>query len=322
MKKIYAKNSFLLTVVSLILLVSACAGPKAQTALLPDGMSLAMAPGGMPLDAYLYIRQSQPTGIPGSFFGLPSDAAIQSIEAWAVPSGSSESVGTVITLAAQRDASALYPFIPDRPDLWKMLSGSNIYVVWGTGSGAEGLKTAISARRFVSLKEAEKDAWNLMERLPGSPEAKPLAAGFVRINERLIDFVQKKSPGGPDESMASNVKLARIEMAAVAFYTSRDLKILDFMSPASLRDSGPGGIMIARSSYPGFVISTALGQAASRLNIEKTQIDGKPAYYRIVDIPGGEKVHIYFNNSGQYIYAHAAADIARSQQLFRWVWNN
>ncbi len=317
MKKIYTNKWFVLIIVSLILLLPACAGPKAVTAGLPEGMSSAMVPD-MPLDAYLYVRQSQPTLIPGGFLGLPSDAAIRSLEAWAVPSGSSESVGAVVTLSGEREAAALLARIPDRADLWKLLSGSNIYLVWGSGSGAESLKSAAQARKFVPLKDVDKDAWDLLGRLPGPPAARPLAAGFVRTEERLINLLEKSSEGGSSESAASALKLAKIKMAAAAFYSERDLGIADFFSPANLRGANPGAIVVARSSLPGVVISGALGQAAPRLNIEKTEIDGRTAYYTAVDAPTGDKVHIFFNNSGSYVYAQASGDLERSKQLFRW----
>lgn len=321
MRQNYAKNSLVLIILSLLVIIAACAGPKAQEALLPDGMGSAMVPD-VPLDGYLYMRQSQPTIISGAFLGLSFDPAIQSVEVWIVPSDAAESFGTVLTFVTRRDAEALFAIIPGRSDLWKMLAGSNIYLVWGTGSGAEGLKRAVKDKHFVLLKEADKDAWNLIRRLPGKPDIKPSAVGFVRTEDRLIDFAQKNSPVGSNESVASAIKLAKIKIAAAAFYSTRVLKIADLLSPSSLKEAGAGGILIAKSAYPGFVISSVLGPASSMLKIEKTDVDGKTAYYTSVKGLAGEKVHVFFNNSGQYIYAEGAADLARSQQLYRWVWGS
>ncbi len=318
MNKNYAKNSLVLIVLVLIILLAGCAVPKAQEALLPDGLSSAMVPD-MPLDGYLYVRQSQPTVIAGAFLGLSFDPAIQSIEAWIVPSDAAESFGAVLTFVTRQDAEAIFRIIPDQTDLWKTLAGNNIYVVWGTGSGAEGLKKAVNDNHFVSLKESDSDAWNLIGRFPGTPDVKPSAVGFVRVEDRLIDFAQKNSPAGSNESVVSAIKLAKISIAVAAFYSTGVLKITDLLSPSSLKEAGAGGILIAKSDYPGFVISSALGQASSRVKIEKTDIDGKTAYYTSVDAPAGEKVHVFFNNSGQYIYASGAADLARSQQIYRWV---
>lgn len=323
MKLICKKSSLLLVIASLILIILtlACTAPKVQEAQLPQGLGSAMAPD-MPLDAYLYIRQSQPTVIPGLFLGLLSDAAIQTIEAWAVPSDSDESVGVVITFVAQKDAEAIFKLIPNQTDLWKMQSGTDIFLVWGTGSGADGLKKVAETRQFVPLSKSNQDGLDLIGRLPGPPAVKPLAVGFIRMEDRLISFLEKKSPVGSNESSVSALKQAKIKMAVAALYTNRDLAVADFLSPASLKDAGIGGILVAKSSYPGFVISPALGQAASMLNLEKTEVSGKTAYYRAVDGPDGQKIHVYLNNSGQYIYAEGAADQVRSQELFGWIFGS
>lgn len=306
-------------VVLLVIVVAGCAGPRAQVAQLPEGFAAAMVPN-MALDGYLYARQSQPTVISGGLVGLPFDPAVLSVEVWAVPSDSSEAIGAVVTAAGQRDAEALFAAIPTQADLWKRLAGANIFLVWGTGSGAEALKKAIDSRQFVPLSEAAKDAWDLLRRLPGPPASKPAAVGFVRMEERLIQFMQKNSRGNFDQGFASAVNLTKIRLAAAGFYSSRVVQITDLMSPAGLKDAGVAGILIAKSSYPGFVISAALGPAASRLAVEKTELDGKTAYYKAVDAPMGEKVHVLFGNSGQYIYAEGAGDLPRAQQLHRWLW--
>lgn len=313
------RSSLLLLILILISVLAGCTETRAQEAQLPDGMSLARVPR-IPLDGYLYARQGQPLALPGTMVGLPLNPAIQSLEAWIAPSESTESIGALLTLSGQADAEAAFRFIPERPDLWKLQTGNSIYIVWGTGKGSEDLKRAIQDKQFVSLKEADKDAWRLIERLPGSPAPRPLAVAFVRTEDRLINFVQKNSPLGADESLSTAIELAKIKAVAAAFYSTRDLQLADFLSSAGRKDAGIGGILVARSSYPGAIISTALGQAAPRLNLEKTSVDGRTAYYRAADTPTGEKVHVLLSNSGQHIYVNGAADLSRTQQLFRWVW--
>lgn len=319
MKKIFNINSVLLVALSLIILFAACAGPKSDQAQLPYGLSSALVPA-LPLDGYGYMRQSEPTIISGGLPGLFFKAAIQSVQIWIAPSGSTESIGTLLTFSAPQDAAALSALIPSRADLWKLQVDSNIYLVWGTGNGADELKKAINARHFILLKDADKEAWNLIQRLPGPPANNPIAVGFIRMEDRLIEFTKKHSPVGSNENVISAIKLAKVKIAAAAFYSTRDLQIMDFMSPARLKEAGAGGILIARSSYPGFVISTGLGQAASRLNIEKTEIDGRETYYASIASPTGEKVHSFINSAGQYIYAQGSTGLERSQQLYRWVW--
>ncbi|MBI4289456.1 MAG: hypothetical protein HY671_13650 [Chloroflexi bacterium] len=321
MKTVFARNSILAVIVLAVLLLAACSGPKAQVAQLPEGLASAMVPD-MPLDGYLFARQSQPITVPGAFAGLPFDPAIQSVEAWLVPSDSTEAVGAVVTLAAQRDAEALLAMFPRRDDLWTQLAGSNIFLVWGSGSGADNLKKAIQARQFVSFGEADKNAWEMLQRLPGPPATKPLAVAFVRMEDRVIRFFQKNSRGNSDQGMASALQLSKVKIAAAAFYSNKPLQAADLLSPAGLKDAGIGGIVIAKSSYPGFVISAALGPAASRLNVQKTEVDGRTAYYAAAGAPNGGKVHIYFGNSGSYVYAEGSADLARTQELHRWMWGS
>ena len=205
------------------------------------------------------------------------------------------------------------------------MSGNNLFFVLGSGSVAENVKNAITAKQFVSLSKVAADAWDLMQRLPGQPASKPLAVGFIRLEDRLFNFIKemvKKGKGSFDETAISAFKAARIEMATVGIYSNKVLQVTDILFPNNLKEGGVGGILIAKSSYPGFAISAALGPIASQLALEKTAIDGKSAYYKAVDVSGGEKVHLIFNNSGQYLYATAAANLERTKQLYRWVWGS
>mgnify|MGYP001575252367 CR=1 FL=1 len=329
MKVIFTKKYLIHILFLVLLLVAGCSGPKTSKAPeLTEGLAAAMVPN-MPLDGYLFVRQSQPIIVPLTLLGapagvpipgLPSGITIQSVEIWILPNESTEIIGAVVTFPSAQDASNLFSLIPNRNELWKYLAANNIFFVMGSGSGAEALKNAITARQFVSLATAAPDAWDLMQRFPGQPATKPLAVGFVRMEDRLFAFIQKYAKGSFNEGTVSALKMAKVEMAAVAMYSNKVLQATDLLSPANLKNAGLGGIMIAKSSYPGFAISAALGPLASRLSLDKTDIDGKSAYYRAMDVPGGEKVHLLFNNSGQYIYAAASANLERTQQLYRWVW--
>ena len=319
MKAILTKKYLVHIFLLVLLLVAGCSGPKASAPELTEGLAAAMVPN-MPLDGYLFFRQSQPTLLPGMLLNLPADITVQSVEVWVVPAESTEIIGAVVTFTYAQDAATLFPLIPNQNELWKYLAANNIFLVMGSGGSAEALKNAITARQFVSLSTAAPDAWDLMQRFPSQPASKPPVVGFIRMEDRLLAFVQKYAKGSFDEGTVSALKMAKIEMAAVAMYSNKILQVTDLLSPANLKDAGLGGIMIAKSSYPGFAISAALGPLASRMSLEKTDVDGKKAYYRAMDAPGGQKVLLLLNNSGQYIQVTAAANLERTQQLYRWVW--
>mgnify|MGYP001584498422 CR=1 FL=1 len=325
MKAIFAKKNLISVLIVVILLAAGCSGPKTSKAPeLTEGLAAAMVPD-MPLDGYLFVRQNQPTILQGKLLNLPNNISIQSVEIWMLPSESSEIIGAVVTFPSAQDAESLFSLIPNQNELWKYLAANNIFFVMGSGSHAEEVKKAITARQFVSLSKAASDAWGLMQRFPGQPASKPLAVGFVRMEDRLFNFIREMSQKGKqpfDENALSAFKMAKIEMAAVAVYSNKVLQVTDLLSPNNLKEGGLGGILIAKSSYPGFAISAALGPIASKVSLEKTDIDGKSAYYRAIDAPGGEKVHLVFNNSGQYIYATAAANLERTKQLYQWVWGS
>ncbi|MDO8636524.1 MAG: hypothetical protein Q7R34_09830 [Dehalococcoidia bacterium] len=325
MKTFLANKHVIHLFVLIILLFTACTGPKAvKSPELPEGIAAAMVPD-MQLDGYFFIRQGQPTQLPAKLLNLPADIAIQSVEIWVLPTESSEIIGAVVTFPSAQDAEIASSLVPVQNELWQYLAGNNLFFVLGTGSVAEDVKKAITARQFVSLSKVASDAWDLMQRLPGQPASKPLAVGFIRLEDRLFNFIKetvKKGKGSFDENALSAFKAARIEVATVAVYSNKVLQVTDILFPNNLKEGGVGGILIAKSAYPGFAISAALGPLASQLALEKTDIDGKSAYYKAVDASGGEKVHLIFNNSGQYLYATAAANLERTKQLYRWVWDS
>lgn len=317
MRILFTKRSVLLLLLLGLMLASGCMGPKPRLAVpLPEGFASALVPN-LPLDGYFYARQPQLTALPFELRGLPlKGITIQSVALWLVPSGAAETIGVGLALPTAQVAEAVFGAIPPLPDLWKQLSDTNLFIVWGRGDGAEQLRKTIEARNFVPLAQAAPDAWDLVQFLPGAAATKPWAVGFLRAEDRLFAFLQKFGPAA-DPRAATALNMAGIKIAVGALYANRVLQAADFVSPAALWEAGVGGILVARSAYPEMVISTALGTLASRFSLEKTSLEGKTVFYRAVP-RGGEKAHFLISNSGSYIYVSAAAELARSQQLHRW----
>lgn len=320
MKTLFAKKHLVCIFLSVLVVLAGCSSPKASTApQLTDGLATAVVPN-MPLDAYLFFQQSQPTPLPGKLSSLPAEVAVQSTEVWVVPAESTEIVAASVTFLSAQDATNLFPAIPDLNELWKYLAANKIFFVYGSGSAADQLKNAIKTQQFVPLATAAPDAWELMQRFPGQPASKPPAMGFVRIQDRLLAFAQKYGNGVYNEDAVSALKTAKIEMVGMAMYSTRMLQVADLLSPANLKDTDLSGIVIAKSSYPGVAVSAALGPLAPKLSLAKTDVNGKVAYNRTIDAPAGVKVHVLLNNSDQYILATAATNLQRAQQLYGWVW--
>lgn len=294
--------------------IPACTAKRSpQAPALPPGFSEAMVPD-LDIDAYIYARQEVPFSLPTRPGFLSQAYEVESVALWLVPSGSDEAVGAVLVLPSQ--AAALYQEIPSSARIWKHLSGNRIFLVLNPAGTGQALQKAIEGNAFKTLQTRDSKAWEIVNSLPPQPPTKPFAAGFLRLNERTLDYVKKNAAGFNTDAIASLTQQAKIELVGIGAYSRQPINLSELQSVSDIKKLDIGAIAICQSGYPGALLGPALGALYSRLNLTETDVKGGTAYATSVNV-AAQKLDIVLGVSGSQIILAGASQLPYAKELLQ-----
>ncbi len=286
----------------------------------PSQLSSTMVPN-VPLDVYIYARQDKPTKIPADMVGLRSDVELNGSALWGVSSGDDFAFGAGITLTSAGDASRIYNEMQLRKDAWKMLSGDTIYVVMGSGSAAESLKTAISKNDFKHFDNAE--LINAAATLPDSSANKPAAVGVAKLSKTFLDYVAREtgssSQAAAGISMAMN--LARIEAVAFGLYSPQQIDVAELKGlvekGGNISSLNLGLLAYLKSGLPAFLAEPGIKQFLKEADFTETTLGELSVLKGALDIGGGNKIPVLIIIEGSRIFAALAAQESYAETLIK-----
>lgn len=289
---------------------------KQPSAPSPTGLSSTLVPN-MNLDAYIYVKQDNPTKIPAKITGIPADIEVESLALWGVPADAELALGAGLTLTSASGASELYAKIDLGKDVWKMLSGNTIYLVQGSGTAAESLKTAISNRDFKHYDD--KEALEAVAALPSHSTAKLAAIAIAKPSKALIGFIAKDvNPEGLGQiNMILN--LAKLKVIAAGLYSPNQIDIAKVMgtmeSSSNISDLNLGLLILVESSLPGLLVEPAVKKILTESAFTETKLGELMLYKRSLDINRSKAIPVLVRINGNRIFAAVAGQESYAETL-------
>ena len=246
---------------------------------LPPGFQEAQVPAGE-ISAYLYVSQGSPVTIPTKRFGdvqapgqsagrtfvLPHVLEVSGLALWTGQALDS-SAGTV-RFTGESSAEIAQTLLSGVAGVKSWRDAVTLNIVGGSGDWASGMESALKANQRSPFKEAYPAIWDLLRLMPEAPPGKPVAVGFVHVNEQLMNSLATQAnldlSGVGQAFGAANVS----DIAFIA-YADAPLALPNAIGPDYFKQAGLGAIFVAQSTYPGFVLSFFLGSFADRAGLEK-----------------------------------------------------
>ena len=278
---------------------------------LPPGFQEARLPDD-DFSAYLYLSHSAPIAMPLAAFGESAGAStepdleLSSLGAWVGPN--LDSFGARAEFQEQMQAQAAETALGDDVEQWR--EGSVLSLVRGGQVWTGDVEAAMRAGHGVTFKEKYEDMWRLLRLLPEEPPLQPAAAGFISVERDLLDSLTSKAGlelGGLGQALGT----INVENVAYVAYAEDDLRLPESVDGEFVRSSGLAAVFVARSTYPGFLLSFFLNTFADRVDLQSdTRIDGEDVLSR--DLDG---VHLLVKPLGSVIFIVVASEEQTSEAL-------
>mgnify|MGYP001159823263 CR=1 FL=1 len=119
-----------------------------------------------------------------------------------------------------------------------------------------------------SLSNEYPEAWTLLQWMPASPPAEPVAAGFVSVEDFTLETWTNRAKL---ELQGLTQILSTIHVANVAFvvYSDSPLNIGKSINTGLYDTTDISAMVVMKSAYPGFLLSFFLNNFADRVGLEK-----------------------------------------------------
>ena len=141
-------SSILVSILAITIISTGCENETAKPpATVSSDIGETLVPN-IDLDIYVYVKQDDPTEVPGHLIGSSSSVAVQSLALWGIPTEDNIIWGGGLTFVETSDASRLFSRVSNQSDIWTSLAEHTIYFIQGSGDIADQMKKAISNNDF------------------------------------------------------------------------------------------------------------------------------------------------------------------------------
>ena len=306
--------------ISIAFSISCSPIPEGNNPALPPGFETAPLPD-VALNGYLYLDGSHISGIKlvdliPDFTPPPDlsgEISLKRLSVWLGTGVDSLGIGVEFTdgkTAELIEAALQAANIQTRHHL----RHDTIYMVKGRGEWAEALFSALREARFVRMSDTYVVPWKLLRLLPADPPAQPIGAGFGVLNSLLLERM--------DRDVDANVVLvhsimstARAKNLAFALYPGQPIEGLPSLSDASLTKTELGGIMVTRSSYPGFLVSFIFGRVGTPSGL--TKVSPSDGSENLFHFSPSQESHFMMKNRGSIFTISLASNKEAAEDLIK-----
>ena len=283
----------------------------------PSKLSSTLVPN-IPLDVYVCARQDNPTMIPAEVVDAPHDIAVESLAVWGVPAEDGFAFGMGLTLTSASDASRLYDEIKLGESNWKKLSGNTIYLVHGSGTAAESLKTAISNSDFKYYDDSE--ALGAVATMPDIDTTRLAAIGLAKPSEALIGFIARDADSEESEMINMIMKLVSLKVIAGGVYSPHQIDMAE-MARAMKGDRSNiltldlGVLVVVKSGLPGLIVEPAVKKLLMEKEFAETNLGEFTLYKGYWEVSGDKAVPVLVRIDGNYIFAAISGQESYAETL-------
>jgi hypothetical protein len=282
------------------------AGIELSSTLVPD----------VDLDVYVYIKQENPTTVPGDVIGTEFDITVESLALWGIASDNFFTFGGGLTLASEAEATSLHREIPDESKIWTLLSEPVIYFVAGSGAAAENLKSAISSDNFRYYDN--RDALHEVSLLPNGGTTRLAAVAIARPSQKLVEMIAEEVDPDTSNLLEVLIKTANLQVVAAGLYAPEQIDVAEIARDAELDtilSSDTGILASIKSGWPGVVFSPIAVKALESAGYDKVNLGDLTVFKGYLDIGGGRTVPIMLRVKDNRVFAAVAGQESYMETL-------
>lgn len=267
-----AKKLLICFIILTLIAIASCSAPsKSSEPLLPRGFNSAAIPD-IDMEGYIYLNQSTPVTVSANVLpGTSTGFGVDSASIWLGPG--IKGAGGVVELTDMTAAQSLAQQISSTDkNLWTNIKGKTLYLTSGSGDWTASLQSAITGQNMTALGDKYPDIQENFNHFPANPPAKPVAAGFLRLDGKLIESIGSEA-NIPFADIAPVLQSARINSISFVLYGQSAIEITESSGEDFLQELGLGAIIVGRSGYPSFLIGFFFDRAAQGAGLEKDAVE-------------------------------------------------
>lgn len=312
-KRYIAPVSFILIAVLLILVPVGC------TTAAPSGpavteLSATTVPN-LDLDIYLYFNQGNPTIIPEESTSSSKNIAVDSLAVWGIINDNDYAIAGALTFDNAADAANMFSQLPKQPVIWTELSGNIVYAVYGSGTPADSLESAISNKDFKQYDDSQ--ALQEVSRLPYNDTTKPAGIGIIKTSSATVNLLKQHVGSSTADTINSIYTWAKPKLLTLGFYSSQTINLANIaqqIKDNTLKNTDLGVVAAIDSSYPGSVFGPIADKYLDEKGYDKTTL-GNLTVYKTYPGSWNKSVPVLINVNGSHIFATAAVNEAYADTL-------
>ena len=269
------------------------------------------------LDVYIYAKQSNLTTIPADLINMSHDIDVESLAIWGVPGEKSMIFGVGLTFSDGKTAGDVYQLIPENNDIWKFIRGNNLYIVKGSGTAAESLKTSIKNDDFKVYKNTKlKDAADL---LPKSVRAKLISIAFAKPSKQVMNFIAENMGSQNLEQINQILKLSNLEVMIAGLYSPHQINIARAVEivrgKGNMADLDVGLLVAVKSSLPGILVEPAVREIIQQQGLVATRVNDITLYKGSWKSSNFPTIPVYARVAGNYVFVALSGQADYAQTI-------
>jgi len=298
----------LLISLALLMAVPVTAGCQAQeepqvTMPAIGTLSSTMVPD-MDLDIYVYVNQESPTTVPAGMVNAPIDIEAKSLAIWGVSTDSDFAFGGALSLTSASQADKIHAQLAPRSDVWANLSGSTIYLVYGSGAAAESLRKAITGNDFKRYDDSK--GLSAVASLPDGDTTRLAGIAVVKPSKTLISYLSREADSEGLEMLNTILNLTRLEVIAAGLYAPGQIYIAGLASTieknGDITHLDPGILVLLKSGLPGFIVAPGAKKFLTKAEFREVTSGDLTLYQRSIDTDGGQTIPVLVRVDGNRIF--------------------
>ncbi len=268
------------------------------------------------LDIYVYMKQADPTTVPKDMAGTPVDVVAESLALWGVATKNELVLSGGLMLTSAADAAGIHSAILSQANLWTRLSDRTIYFVYGSGSVAEMLKSAITRNDFK--KYDDQQALSEVAMLPDGGTTRLAGVGIVRPGKELTGLITSNIDPEALGMVNTLLKWASLQVITVGLYAPQPIDaavIAREIAAGSILKSELGILASVKSGLPDLIVSPIVKRVLDGAGYPETKVGELALYKGTVDAGDGLTIPVMFRIDGNRIFAAMAGKESYAQSL-------
>jgi hypothetical protein len=269
------------------------------------------------LDVYFYVKQENPTLVPGSLVGAADDISVQSMVIWGVVDDDSQyTLGGALNFSNSSDAGAVFAMIPENTAIYTKLSESRVYFVRGEGNAVESIKNAIDTNDFKLYNDNQ--ALEEVSHLPSGDTYKAAVIGVIKPDQSVVNLVKRYVGQNNASIIDSTFSDVKPTIMALGVYSPQPINLAELEQQISGRtalDSDLGMAVSVNSVYPGVIFGPVTRRVLGNKDFPEIQIGELSAYRGSVTVKDSQVMPVYINISGNHVFAASAVKDSYARDL-------